>query len=297
MKIFVAGGTGFVGSRMVELLCKEGHDVVCLARRRAVLPKGAKALLGDALDVGGLSEKLRGFDALINLIGIIREYPLRGITFKRLHVEATKNLLAAAKDAGIKRWLQMSANGARPDGTTYQKTKHEAEGLVKSSGLDWTIFRPSLIFGPPPPGRMEFCTQIAGLLKIAPVVPVFGDGNYLFQPVHVDDVGRSFAGALEKPGAIGKTFHLGSEGEISYLRILDAICEGMGKRAKIKLPVPWALARPFVKVLGLLPFFPATAGQIDMLIEGSTVPETGYMEVFNITPIPFTGGNLSYLRM
>jgi len=299
MKVFVTGGGGFVGSRIVPLLLEAGHEVACLVRRpeEAVLPAKTRLIEGDALKPAGFAESLRGFDAVINLIGILRAFPSSGITFRRLHVDATLNMVRTALDVGIKRFIQMSANGARPEGIAeYQTTKWEAEEIVKSSGLDWTIFRPCLVFGPAPKGKTEFCSQLARLLKYSPAFPVFNGGDYRFQPVHVDDVARCFVGALDNAEAVKRIFHLGGNDTFSYRMMLDFICLGMGVSPGKKINLPWKTVRPFVALLGKLPFFPATHYQIDMLVEGNIVPEKEYREIFGIKPKEFSAENLSYLQ-
>jgi NADH dehydrogenase len=299
MKIFVAGGAGFVGSHLVARLLQRGHEVTILVRTpgKTPVPDSVRAFPGNALEPAGLNWKEGEFDAVINLIGIIREFPSRGITYRRLHLDATRNLATAAKKAGIRRWIQMSANGAKANGVSeYQTYKFEAEEFLKEVGFEVTIFRPSLIFGNPPAGRSEFCSQMAGILRISPVVPLFGGGDYRLQPVHVEDVATAFASALEKPETAGKIFHIGGEKDLSYRKILDIICDGCGMARRAKMPVPYSLARPFIAVMGKCPLFPATVDQIDMLVEGNTVPETGYIETFGIKPTPFTAETLSYLR-
>jgi len=297
MKVFVAGGTGFIGSWLRDALLRCGHTVTRMSKSTTPRISGAGGWRGDALEPGGISGALEGHDAVINLIGIIRAFPARGITFSRLHIDATRNLVTAAQKAGVRRFIQMSANGARFDGVTqYQRTKYRGEEIVRSSGLEWTIFRPSVVFGKPPEGKIEFCTQLGRAFKNAPVIPMFGSGNYRLQPIHAKDVASAFVGALEKPGSAGRVFHLGGDVAYSYREILNLIFLGMGQKPKAKLPVPWFLAKPFVSVLGLFPAFPATADQIDMLLEGNRVPETGYKEFFGITPVAFSPENLSYLK-
>ncbi|MBI5637964.1 MAG: complex I NDUFA9 subunit family protein [Nitrospinae bacterium] len=297
MKIFIAGGTGFVGAAMVNHLAARGHELVLLARTPAAVdaPRGVRVVPGDVFNPN-LAGFMSGCDAAINLIGIIRAFPARGITFEKLHVDATRAMVDAAKKAGVRRYLQMSANSVRPDGISeYQRTKSRAEAYVKASGLDWTIFRPSLIFGDPG-GKNEFCKQLFLNFRPAPVIPMFGDGNYRLQPVHVDDVARAFGGALEKPETAGRIFHIGGDVTYSYREILNMIFLGAGKPPRPKLPVPWFLARPFVALLGRFPAFPATAEQIDMLLEGNTIPENEFKKVFGIAPIPLTVENLAYLK-
>ena len=297
MKIFVAGGTGFVGVAMVKHLAARGHELVLLARAPVSIdvPNGARITGGDVFNPN-LAEFMRGCGAVINLVGIIRAFPARGITFEKLHVEAAHAIVDAAKIAGVQRYLHMSANGVRPDGISeYQRTKSRAEAYVKASGLDWTIFRPSLIFGDPGE-KMEFCKQLFLNFRSAPVIPVFGDGNYRMQPVHVDNVARAFTGAIEKPETAGRVFHLGGDVTYSYREILNMIFLSAGKQPRPKLPVPWFLARPAFRLLGRFPAFPATAEQIDMLLEGNTVPENDFKKEFGISLVPFTVENLTYLK-
>lgn len=297
MKIFIAGGTGFVGSAMVNHLAARGHELVLLARTPAAIDghAGARIVAGNIFNPN-LTDHMLGCDAVINLIGIIRAFPARGVTFEKLHVEAVRAVVDAAKKAGVRRYLHMSANGVRPDGISeYQRTKARAEAYVKASGLDWTIFRPSLIFGDPGE-KVEFCKQLFLNFRSAPVIPMFGSGNYRMQPVHVDDVARAFGGALEKPETAGRVFHLGGDVTYSYREILNMIFLGAGRAPRPKLPVPWFLARPFVALLGRFPAFPATAEQIDMLLEGNTIPENDFKKTFEISPVPFTVENLAYLK-
>ena len=284
---------------MVRRLLDAGEEVLCLVRNpeSAKFPPLVKVIEGDVLKLSGLLEEFSGVDVVINLIGIIRSHRASGVTFRRLHVEATANLLRAAKNAGVGKFIQMSANGAAPDGIAeYQRTKFEAEELVKSSGLDWTIFRPSIIFGLPPEGSTEFCTQLSGILRNSPFIPVFGDGNYRLQPIHVEDVAACFTAACENPKAAGRIFHLGGDETYSYGTILDLICMAICIGAKRKIILPWPPVKPFIRLLQNFAFFPATAYQIEMLLEGNCVPEREFKEVFGITPAEFSTTTLGYLR-
>ncbi|GMT42414.1 MAG: NAD-dependent nucleoside diphosphate-sugar epimerase/dehydratase [bacterium] len=298
MKIFVAGGSGFVGSRIVALLTELGHDVACLVRRPdlAKFPDSVVVLQeGDALNPASVAQKISGYDAVINLIGIIRDYPSKGVTFRSAHVDATQNMVHIALEAGIKRFLQMSANGTSPEGTEYQVTKYEAEEIVKSSGLDFTIFRPSVMFGPPPAGRTEFCSQLAGMIRRLPVIPIFDDGSYCLQPIHVDDVARCFVSALDSKEAVGLVLHLGGDDVLSYGAALDFICIGMGISPRKKISLPWRYVKPLFRLLEKYPSFPATHYQIDMLLEGNTIPENDFKKLFGIRPKEFSFFTLNYL--
>ena len=184
MRVLITGGTGFVGREVAGELLRAGHDAALLVRPgsegKDPPPQGpyrrAELLPGDVLDPGSLLEAIRGCDAVIHLVGIIREFPEKGITFEQLHTRASFNVISAIKTVGPKRYLHMSALGAAEDSpSAYHQTKAVAERAVTLSGLDWTIFRPSLIYGPGDLSLNVFADQIRRL----PFVPVIGDGRYL----------------------------------------------------------------------------------------------------------------------
>src|SRR6056297_1511415 len=198
MRVFVTGGTGFVGREVIRQLTAAGHQVIALVRQGSTekLPQkeNVKIQFGDITEPEELASGMRDCDALIHLVGIIRAFPDKGVTFERLHVDATQNALAAAKTSGITKILHMSANGAQKDSEIdYQKTKWRAEQLVRESGCDWTIFRPTIIFG----AAGEFIEMLGDLVRKSPVVPVFADGQYRLQPVAVEQVAETFVKALE----------------------------------------------------------------------------------------------------
>src|SRR5437762_887669 len=149
--VFVTGASGFVGEAVVEELLQRGYEVNALVHRRAIVSVAGRvhSIDGSLFDEKNLAEGMRGASAVIHLVGIIFERPFEGITFERMHVEATKAVVDAAKVAGVKRFVHMSALGTRMDAVSdYHKTKYAAEQYVRASGLDWTIFRPSMIHGP-----------------------------------------------------------------------------------------------------------------------------------------------------
>jgi uncharacterized protein YbjT (DUF2867 family) len=293
MRIFLAGGTGFVGGHVRAALLAGGHSIRVLVHKRgAGSEPGVEEFEGDATLLPSFSAALGGCDASINLIGIIREFPGRGVTFERLHVEATRNIVAAAKAAGVRRHLQMSALGTGPDaGTGYFKSKFRAEQEVRGSGLDYTIFRPSIIFGP----KDDFVNKLAGLLKGLPAMPVIGDGEYLLQPISGDDVARCFARALELPETVGNTYELGGPQQMSYNALLDTVARVLGQKNAFKLKNPLALMRLVTPVLQRLPFFPVTTDQIEMLVGGS-VCDGSWRQVFGFEPVGFEEGIRRYLK-
>lgn len=291
MLVFVTGATGFVGRALLKHLTATGHEVMALVRpgSEPKLFKSEKVKIqqGDVTDQDALSEGLRGCDAVIHLVGIIREFPRKGITFESMHVAATSNLIAAAASQGIKRYLHMSANGVRADSRSdYHKTKWRAEQAVRDSQLDWTIIRPSLIFGP----DSEFVELLAGLIRKLPLVPVIGDGRYRMQPVAVDEVAETFTRALEMPQTVGETYHLGGAKSYSYDEILELTGKALGKQPVRKIHQPVAMVRPVVRLFDDFAAFPLTGDQLTMMLEGNVCDPRPWAEAFGIEPITFADG-------
>lgn len=294
MKVFLTGGTGFIGQEVQQQLLQHGHQVRLLCHRQKTVAKktGPGVIVGDTTEPKCLHAVMEGCDAVINLVGIIREFPRRGITFERLHTETTKNLLKAAQEQGVRRFLQMSANGTRADALTdYHKTKWAAEQLVRESEFDWTIFRPSLVFGT---GDM-FVNMLAGLIRKLPVVPVMGDGNYRLQPVAAQDVAAGFVKALEAPQTYNKTYHCGGPEAYSYNRILDLIGAALGKRSVCKLHQPLLLMKPVVSVMQSLPQFPMTSDQLQMLLEENICDPAEWQTDLQLQLTGFEEGIATYL--
>lgn len=293
MKIFLSGGTGFVGGHLRRALLDAGHTVRLLVHRRH---EGAEAGIeqaeGDVTRLETFAASVEGCDATINLVGIIREFPARGMTFEKLHVEATKNMLEAARRAGIRRHLQMSALGSRPNATSrYHQSKWHAEEQVRASGLDWTIFRPSIIFGP----KDDFINKLAGYIRSYPAVPVIGDGRYRLQPISADDVARCFSLALEKPEAAGQAYELCGPDRITYNDLLDTIGRVIGKGHVSKIPNPLGIMKLVVPVMQGFSFFPITMDQITMLVE-ENICASPWPQVFGFEPERFEPGIAKYLR-
>jgi len=291
MKVFLTGATGFVGGHLLSALLQRGHDVTCLVRRAGRLKPPVREVLGDATRPEGLAQAMTGMDAVIHLVGIIREFPGRGVTFQRLHVEATRNVIGAARQAGVIRYLHMSSNGTRTAATPYHRTKWEAEELVRSSGLRYTIFRPSVIFGP----GDSFLTLLAEIVRRAPLVPVVGSGRYLLQPVWVETVAAAFALALEREDTVSQTYTLCGPDRLTYDRILDLVGEAVGRPHPAKLHLPVPLMRALAAALGGFSWFPLTPDQITMLLEGNTCDHQPPYQLFGLSPVHLAA-SLGYLQ-
>jgi len=294
MRVFLTGGTGFVGRQVINELLQQGYQVRALVRASCEsLPSAVETVIGDTTNYDMLVDAAQDCDAIINLVGIIREYPAKKITFARLHTQTTQNLIRLAQQSGIRRYLQMSANGTRADAVTgYHRTKWAAEQALIAADLDWTIFRPSLIFGPDD----LFVNMLAGLIKTLPVVPVMGDGRYRLQPVHVIDVARGFVQALERSDTIHQIYHCCGPDQLSYDQILDLVGNALGRsRPVVKWHQPLSLMKPVVSVLQHLPPFPMTSDQLTMLLEENICGNTRWQEVFELQLMDFDSGIRQYL--
>ena len=305
MKVALFGGSGFVGNYIVDELLLVGHEPHVLVR-----PQNASKLLqADKCTVHSgyieketvIKEMLENADAVIYNIGLIRQFPKKGITFEKLHYEGVKRTVKLAETAGVKRYILMSANGVKMQGTPYQTTKYLAEQLLKNSTLDWTIFRPSLIFGDPR-GTIEFCTQLKKDMLGLPIpAPIFFNGlipknagSFAFNPVHVTDIAKCFVRALEKESAIGKTYEVGGKKYLIWKELIKTIASAYGKN-KWTVPAPVFPIKMAARLLGRFAWFPIAADQLTMLMEGNTCSSKVFEE-FDLNPIQFDTDNLQYLN-
>lgn len=306
MKVAVIGGTGFVGSYLVERLLRDGHTPRLLVRpgaeSKVVQPGGCERVAGEVGNAQALRNCLKGTEAVIYLIGILREFPARGITFEALQYQGVVDTLTAARQEGVTRIILMSANGIRATGTAYQRTKFRAEEAVKTSGLRWTIFRPSVIFGDPR-GRMEFCDQLKRDLIASPLpAPLFYQGllplkagQFELAPVSVTDVAAVFALALIEPSTESQTYTLCGPERLTWKAILTTIATACG-RSKWMLPAPAGAVKALAAVFDRYPWFPITRGQIAMLLEGNVCAGADGFARLGLKPRRFTPEALGYLR-
>jgi len=244
MKVFVTGGTGFVGGEIVHELHQAGHSVRILVRRASSAPivedqdrNKTDLHIGNILNTNCLQGALAGIDAVIHLVGIISE--VGQSTFENVHVRGARNVIAAAQQQGVSRFVHMSALGTRPHATSrYHQTKWIAEEMLRRSGLNYTIFRPSLIFGP----RDHFVNLFAKIIRLSPIVPILGRRDAKFQPVAIESVAAAFANSLTKSESIGQTYDLAGPQTFTMSEIIDQILATVN-RNRLKLRVPAAMAR------------------------------------------------------
>jgi uncharacterized protein YbjT (DUF2867 family) len=289
--VAVTGATGFVGRHVCRALAQSGWSVRALVRDRAkaarVLPRqGVTLVQGDVADKASLDSLMQGCHAAVHCIGIRREVA-PAITFKRLHVEATRVVLESAQAQGVARFVHISALGTRPDAASaYHKTKFEAESLVRRSGLKWTILRPSLIHGPD--GEFMQMTKNWVLGRAAPwfilpyfvrvlppsgMPPVPKFESAMVQPIHIDDV--ALVAALAKPEAVGEVYPLGGSETLDWPTLLRAVRDALPVTEPWKQPAPLpgllgvAMAKA-AGVLGLSELLPFCPSEPLMAIEDST---------------------------
>jgi len=297
MRVFVSGATGYVGGYLVPALLEQGHSVQALvrpgseSRLPAPGPGSVTPVFGDALNEEQVARGMEGCEAAIHLVGIIREVPSRGITFERLHVRATEYVIRAAAQQQVARYVHMSALGANPDSPAgYLATKARAEQLVRASDLEYTLFRPSIIFGP----GDDFINYFAGIMRRFHLIPIIGAGRYRMQPVYVDDVCQAFVRALDAPETVGNTIEIGGPDRYSYRDLMQVVKQVLGIRA---LPVynPRILMQGLAKVFGRFGFFPVTEDQIIMLYDENITDDTRAFDLLDIEPTPFREGLQHYL--
>lgn len=309
VRVAVTGGTGFVGRAVVQALLELGAELRLLkrpARDRArpkeagrliarVLTSGGRVVEGDLADSGALAELVAGVDAVVHLVGIIREEPGRGQTFERVVDQGTRAVVQAARLAGAERFVLMSALGADPASPLpYPRTKGLAEATVKQAGFTRAfIFRPSIIYGP----GDGFVTLLARLLRMSPVFPIFGSGEYPLQPIPVDRVARAVALAATRPpdgvGALRLYEAAGTE-VLTYRELVRTIASVLGRKVAL-ISVPLGAVRPVVRFGQRLPGFPITEQQLELLLQGSTGDPTDFYRDFGLSSVPFREGIAAFL--
>lgn len=250
-KICILGGGGFVGRNLVSQLARRGHRITVPTRQRQrakdllVLPD-IEVVETDIHDLAKLGRLLAGQDAVVNLVGILHGSRQ---AFEYAHVELPAKVVAACRANGVRRLLHMSALGA--DGgsrSVYQQSKAGGEKRVlMAKDLDVTVFRPSVIFGP----GDNFLNLFADLLELAPVVPL-ADGHARFQPVHVADVARAFALAVDDPATFGQAYNLCGPKAYTLAELVRIVADTLGlKRAVV--PLNPSLSYLFARLMELKP--------------------------------------------
>ena len=301
--VLVTGASGFVGSHSVPALLAAGHRVVALVRTptagEAVLGRltaseraAVETRSGDVTRPETLAPAMSGVDAVLHLVAIPRDYR-GGADLRLVNTEGTRAVIEAMLQAGVTRLVHMGALGIEDDPKLhYASSKAKAEALVRGSGLDATILKPSLQFGP----GDGFFNVIADLVRLSPgVVPTPGRGDSRFQPIHSGDVARVVVATLADPSTIGQTFELGGPRYWTYREITAEVLRALGKRRAI-LPVPVPLIRLVAGASELVRFpFPVATDQLRQLRLDNIGPLDLLPTRFGFEPRPMEGA-LGYLR-
>jgi uncharacterized protein YbjT (DUF2867 family) len=279
--VLVTGGTGFVGSRVVHALRAHGNDVRALARHpeRAghLTTLGVELVRGDVTDSTSLQAALDGCTHVVHLVAILTGAPTE---FERVMTQGTRSLVAAAQQAGVERFVLMSALGTderTKDLVPYYAAKWAMEREVESSGLAYTTFRPSFVFG-----KGGALATFVKQVRYSPVVTVIGNGRQRIQPIWVDDVAEYFARALEEPAAANRTFELGGPDVVTWDELYRAIAKTLGKHRRL-LHVPFAVALTGARLTEWAPGAPLTTDQVVMIEAGdNAVTNTDAVDTFQL---------------
>ena len=301
-RIFLTGGSGFVGSHVLPALLEAGHQVVALART----PRAAAAIsqrnaahaarlttrIGDVTDPATLPAALAGCDAVVHLVALPRDWN-KGADLLRVNTAGTESLIAAASATGVTRFVHLGALGVQDrEELHYAKSKARAERAVRESSLNWTILKPSLIWGE----RDGFFNIVAALVKIpAPAVPVPGNGKSRFQPVWVGDVARAVVQVLGDPTSVRRSYELGGPRYWTYTEITQEVARALGKRRiVIPMPVPLISLVAGASEAIRLPF-PVATDQLRQLALDNIGATDAVERELGFVPRDM-GGRLSYLR-
>jgi NADH dehydrogenase len=301
--ILVTGASGFVGSHLLPELLGAGHRVVALVRssgagdkvtRRLPAALVAKVELrtGDVDRPATLPAALAGVDAVVHLVAIPRDWN-GGKQLLQVNLDGTRNLIGAMQTSGVRRLVHLGALGVVDrEELHYAKSKARAERAVMESGLDWTVLKPSLLFGP----GDGFFNIVADLVRVSPgIVPVPGDGKSRFQPLHVGDLALCLRLSLERPETVGHAFELGGPRTWTYREITAEVCRDTGRRrAIIPMPVPLIKLVAGAAEAVHLPF-PVATDQLRQLALDNVGPLDGVHSAFGFIPRRMEG-ELQYLR-
>jgi len=282
--VCITGSTGFVGRHIAKELCSRGLKVRCLARASSDLSSlnglPVEIFRGDITDEASLQPALQGAVSVVHLVAIIRE--TKGASFEAINLSGTRNLVQAAKRMGVKKLVYMSNLGAGPDKRfLLLYTKWRAEEEVRSSGIDFTILRPSVMFG-----RGDgFVCVLADIIKKLPLVPVIGSGRTKFQLISVEDVATCVAESLTNKRTGNQIIPLGGPKYLDYEEIVDLIIERL-KLGRRKVHLPVSLMHFVVRTgekLGLT--LPVTSAQLALLTRDNITSLDAVEKVFGFSPM------------
>ena len=282
MTVLVTGGTGFIGPHVVHALRARETPVRALVRDPARTTRlaawGVELAAGDVTDPVSLNTACEGVDAVVHLVAIIRGRP---VDFQRVMEEGTRNVVSAAQEAGVRRFVLASALGLddrSKDAVPYFKAKWEMERAVRESGLEHVIFRPSFVFGRDG-GVLPTFVRLA---RYAPVTPIIGPGRQRLQPIWVEDLAEYYAVAITEPAATNRTFELGGPDAVSWNEFWERLKGVLGFR-RPSMHIPFTAMRLQAALTERLPGAPVTRDQLTMLGLGdNVVTDPSAVETFKL---------------
>ena len=280
--ILVTGGTGFVGGHLVDRLLQEKIQSRCLVRKGSNIEKLKKEkpiidlAFGDLTDEESLKNALEGVETVIHLIGIIVEK--KGATFEIIHTQGTRNLVKACKMAGVRRFIYISALGAREKARSrYHITKWEAEQAVIKSGMEYVIFRPSIMIGK----GGEFITMLSKIVQEAPVVPII-DGKSKVQPIYVENTIDCIIKSLKEPRIRNRIFEIAGPDQITYKELFLTLMDVLEiKKPTLEMPI-WLMYPAAYIIERLIEKPPITTQQLIMLQEDNICDIKEIQKVFDL---------------
>lgn len=302
--ILVTGAGGFVGSHVLPALIDAGHRIVALVRSEASAERVRRRLtaarlaavdvrIGDVTRRDTLPPAFAGVDAVLHLVALPRDWD-GGQTLRLVNTEGTRNVVEAARAAGVRRFVHQGAMGVVDDPALhYASSKARGEAIVAASGLDWTILKPSLLYGP----RDGFFNILAGLVRVSPgIMPLTGTGRARFQPLAIDDLARIVVATFAGPATIGASYELGGPRWWTYREIVEEVLRAMGAR-RLLVPTPVPLIRLVAASAELVRLpFPVATDQLRQLRLDNIGPLDGVRAAFGFEPRDMAGG-LAHLRL
>lgn len=289
MNVLVTGATGFVGRHVVRRLVRGGHRVRALVHAdRGGLPREVERIAGDVTEPRSVRSAAEGTEACVHLVAIIAERG--GRTFRRVNAEGTRSVVRALAEAGTRRLVHVSALGAGPDERyPYLRSKWDGEEAVRAGGLEWTVLRPSTVFGE----GAGFFRPIVWSLRWMPFYPLVAGGRTRFSPIAIEDLAECIARALEGAGA-GRTIDVGGPDVLELGEIVRIVADSLGKR-RAMVPLPLAAARPFAWIQELRRNPLVTNEQLDMVVLDNSCDPQSVPRAFGFEPRRFAGSDLRWL--
>ena len=294
MKIAITGASGFVGGNLVKALLQTDHQIVSLVHRKKPEYIGLNNIRSLEIDINNfesLNEALKDIDIVFHLVGIIVE--TKSQTFIKTVINGTKNIVAACQKNNVKKIIYLSALGTSKKGeTNYFRSKWIAEEIIRHSGLDYIILRPSTIFGE----GDKFINMLADMIGRFPIIPMIGNGSYMMQPIYVGDLSNIMIQCLNNEMALNKTIELGGPEQISFKAIIALLKKIVNrKRVNVYIPIWMAKTAAFILEIFMKPS-PVTKDQIKMLVAGNICSCKELDKMFNIELTTLKDGINKYLR-